>query len=172
MSIAELIKLAIDKKIDYIKALEELKKLKLPEDTEEEYEGILYKLLGDEKRLDHRPKYTLECIPNDYYFEILTFSIKMIRDGMYTPEVINELYMKYQLGPQLLNYFINESISIVRMNNMSPEEITSIGEAYHMIASQLESRGLRQKPVIKSSVEINAEPTDDIDLDVIYEDEE
>ena len=170
MQITEIIKLAVDKKITYSEALEELKKLRLPEDTEEEYEIILHKILGDDKKLDHRPPFVMEAIPNSLYFQILTSTIKMIRDGMYTPNIVNELCYCYQLGPQLLNYFINEALSIVRLNNLSPEEITSIGEAYHMIANKLKAQGIYQKPEVKSNVVINAEEPDEIDVMLDEED--
>jgi len=170
MKIQEIISLALDKKIDYSTAMEHLKKLKLPEELEEEYENILYKILGNKEKMNHHISFFLECIPNELYFEILNNCINMVRDNLYTPDIINELFYKYQLGPELLNYFINESISIVRMNNMTPEEIASIGEAYHTIASQLEAKGIREKPIIKSQ-EINAEETEKIDIEMEFGEE-
>jgi len=129
MTIREIIDAAIDKKIDYPKAKEALTKLKLPASDFEEYDRILVKLLGKDS-VFREPVYQLPSIPNEMYSVILQDAIKQVRQEKYSPEIAQHLYDNYMLGPSLINYFLNESISSVRMNSLTPEEIVQIGESY------------------------------------------
>jgi hypothetical protein len=167
MTIADILEKAINKEFSYADACYELKKLHLDEDSQEKYEALLYKLLGKESSLVHDDYHVYECIPDVFYPIILEESIIMVREGAYSNEVAQALWEKYHLSSQLLSYFVNEAVTIVRMNRLTPEEIASVGEAYHQIASELEAQGLKEKPVIEQGDEINAEPVQEI---VIRED--
>jgi len=167
MKIIEILEKAIKREFkSYSDAISELKKLKLPFEEEEKYEILLYKLLGKEERVVHDPAFFFPSIFNENYFKILQETISLIRDGLYSSEIAQHLFNRYALSPALISYFVNEGLSVVRMNTLSPDEISSIGEAYHKVATHLESKGLRGKPVIENNVEINA-----IDLEPAFEDE-
>jgi hypothetical protein len=173
MVIRDIISQALDGKMTYPEAVSKLKELKLPPEEEESYEIILYKILGDEGSLVHRPLKLLNAIPNDMYYEILGDCIKMVRDGMFTPDICQTLYDKYAVSAPLMNYFCNESISIVRMNTLRPEEISAIGSAYHKVAMTLMKNGaINAIPKIEGVEEINAEQFGDIDLDDDYYDDD
>jgi hypothetical protein len=173
VKLLDIIEKAINKEIAYNDAIQELNKLKLPFEDQEKYEILLYKLLVKEDRVSHNPQYFFPGVPNEAYIEILQLSIHLVREGLYTPEIAQHLFDEYLISAPLITYFINEAISIVRMNNISPEEIASIGEAYHVVASQLEAKGLKQKPVIKKNVEEpNAEYIEDMSIDEDDDDEE
>jgi hypothetical protein len=174
VKLLEIIEKAINKEFGYNDAIQELKKLSLPYEEQEKYEILLYKLLGKEGKLIHDPQYFFSGIPNDSYLEILELSIHLVREGLYTPEIAQHLFDEYYISAPLITYFINEAISIVRMNNISPEEIASIGEAYHIVASQLEARGVKKKPVIKleKNTETNAEYIDEMTIGEDDDDEE
>jgi len=164
VKIIDILEKAINKEFAYNEALEELKKLGLPYEEEQKYELLLHKLLGHVKKPLYENNYCLEGIPNSNYFPILQEVISLIRGGLYSPEIAQHIFEKYQISSALMMYFINEALSIVRMNNLSPEEISSIGEAYHQIASNLEKKGLKDKPEIQEQDEINAEEVGEIEF--------
>lgn len=165
MKLVDILEKAINKEFAYDAALGELKKLNLPYEEEQKYELLLHKLLGNTKKtLYDDNKYFFEGIPNSNYLPILQEVISLIRGGLYSPEIAQHIFEKYQISSPLMAYFINEALSIVRMNNLSPEEISSIGEAYHQIASNLERKGLKDKPEVQSEENINAEEVGDIEL--------
>jgi hypothetical protein len=165
MKIREIIELALNKKIDYAQAVSKLSELKLDAEEHESYERILYKILGDGKKLDHTPKYLYPGIPNEFYFPILMDTIKMIREGWFSPDICQHLYETYGIASSLITFFVNEAISIVRMNTLQPAEIAAIGQAYHKIAKSLEESHVDQKPEIDTGEEINAEPVSDVMTD-------
>jgi hypothetical protein len=133
MTIRDLISTALDKKITYDEAITELKKLKLPEEEEESYEIILHKILGNEDLINHLKTNALNCIPNEIYFEILSETIRMVRAGLFSPDICQNLYDVYGIGGPLINYFVNEAVSIVKMNTISDSEFVEIGEKYEQI---------------------------------------
>jgi hypothetical protein len=154
LTIRELIDNALDKKITYGEAIEELKKLKLPEEEEEKYEIILHKILGKEDVINHMKTLSLNGIPNEYYFDILTETIKMVRAGLYSPDICQHLYMIYGISASLINYFINESISIVKMNTISDNEFVEIGEKYEHIKKNILNM-ISVQPVEDEEIEEN-----------------
>jgi hypothetical protein len=129
----DLINLALDKKITYDEAVDELKKLKLPEEEQESYEIILHKILGNEDAINHLKTISLSCIPNEMYFIILSETIKMVRVGLFSPDICQRLYDDYGISGPLINYFINEAVSVVKMNTISDSEFVEIGEKYEQI---------------------------------------
>jgi hypothetical protein len=162
MKIADILEKAINKELTYAEALKELKKLKLDYEDEDRYDRLLHKMLGDNKRFRDFT-YFFNGLPNEKYLEVLNFAISLVREGLYSNEIAQMIYDKYMLSAPLITYFLNEAISIVRMNNITPEELAGIGEAYHIVATQMEEKGLKEKPVIQED-EINAEEIDEIDL--------
>jgi hypothetical protein len=151
MKLKEILDLAIDEKISYPAALEELYKLKLGEQETEDYKNLLYKILGGKEKVDHSPLILMEFIPNEYYSEYLMFTIKSIRQGANTAEIVNALCSGHRLGPQLATYFVNEALSIVRMNDITPEEFVMMGEAYEKMKKE------NFKNVAPPKTNINAE---------------
>jgi hypothetical protein len=158
MTLKDLLNSAIDKKITYGEALAELKKLKLPPDDEETYDIMLHKLLGNDEKILHDSMITMRGIPNDMYYQLLAETIQMVRGGLYSPDICQELFDHYQLVPAIINYFINEAICIVRMNTLKPEEIAAIGQAYHKVAVALTSG----EPQIEGVEQINAEQVSEV----------
>jgi hypothetical protein len=159
MKIVDILEKAIKKEFsNYADAIEELNKLKLPFEEQQKYESLLYKLLGKEDRVFRNPSFFFPGLLNENYFPILHETIALIRDELYSVEISQHLWDKYALSPALISYFINEALSIVRMNTLSPEELASIGEAYHQVATHLESKGLKRRPKIvqEGSSKINA----------------
>ena len=138
MRLKEILDAAINKKIDYPKALEALKKLRLPYEEEEDYARMLHKLLGDPKKVFHEPVWQLHCIPNDLYPIIFQECMKQVRQEKYSPEIAQYLFDTYRLSPSLINYFLNEAISAVRMNTLNPEEVAMIGNAYYRAMKHIE----------------------------------
>jgi hypothetical protein len=172
MTLLDILEKAINNEFGYGDACQALKELKLPYETQEKYEILLYKLLGDERSVTHDPEYFFTGIPNNQYYTILSEVIGFVRKGLYTPEIAQHIFNKYALSAPLMTYFINEAISIVRMNTLSPEEVANIGEAYHKIATSLESKGIKEKPQIEIESEedgINAEPIGEINIEQIEE---
>jgi hypothetical protein len=169
MTVKDLINQALDKKMTYPEAIEQLKKLRLPEEEQESYELILYKILGKEKEVNHLGTFTLNSVPNELYYEILSDTIKMVRSGMFSPDICQDLFDTYGLGASLISYFVNESISIVRMNTLDPAEIAAIGNAYHKIAVTLMEQGAEMPEPEVDVPEINAQQIADIQM---YSDEE
>ena len=159
---------AIEKNITYPEAKEELKKLKLSQEDFEQYDIMLYKLLGDEDKISHAKIYTLPMIPNEMFATILRDTMKRVRDEQYTPEICQALYETYGISSSLMNYFVNEAIHIVRMNTLAPEEILSIGQSYHNAVKFVEENAAKGKKVkLKFKVpnqKINAEQASDIIL--------
>jgi hypothetical protein len=152
---------------NFAEAVEDLRKLNLPYEEQEKYEILLQKQLGSDEKVHHGHKVFFESILNGNYFVILQNTIEMVREGLYSVQISQELYDKYALSPTLIAYFINESLSIVRMNTLAPEEIAQIGEAYHKIAVNLKRKGIKTKPEIDiEEDEINA--TDVARVDVEY----
>jgi hypothetical protein len=164
MTIKDILNLAIDKKISYPDAIEQLKKLHLPEEEFESYDVILYKLLGKEKDVDHLQTLMLNSIPNEMYYMILSETIKLVRSGLFSPDICQQLFDRFGLGIQLISYFVNESISIVRMNTLDPSEISAIGNAYHKMAIALAEQGEEDEPEIEVQDVINAEQISEIDV--------
>jgi len=172
MRIKDILRDAIDKKISYAEAKDKLSKLNLPHDEQEEYEIMLYKLLGNEKKLVHEKIWHYPVIPNDLYFTILNDTIKQVREEKYTPEICQNLYDTYNISNNLMNYFVNEGISIVRMNTLAPEEVAVIGEAYYKAAKIVEEQNKKRKNKMKVGVEmtstkINAESPTSVELEHI-----
>jgi len=145
MKLKEILELIADKKINYIDAIEELKKLKLPEEDFDEYERIFSKMLGKEERQPTRPIYQLNAIPNEMYWEVLQDAIQQVREEKYSPEIAQNLHNDYSLGQFLIHYFLNEAISIVRMNSLAPEEVNLIGQAYYKAMKIAESNEVKRK---------------------------
>jgi hypothetical protein len=172
VKLLDLLEKAINKQIAYNDAVQELKKLNLPLEDQEKYEILFYKLLGNESKILHEPQYFFPSIPNESYIEIFQFTIALVRDGLYTPEIAQHLFQQYALSAPLITYFINEAVSAVRMNTMTPEEIASIGEAYHIVASNMERRGLKEKPVIKLKEELETNAEEISQMDIEEDDEE
>lgn len=170
MTLLDLLKEAVDGTISYADAKEQLKKLISDYDAREQYDILIKKIIGTSREEKNTLYYT-NCIPNEYYYDILQDTIELVRNGEYTPQIVQKIFDTYRLGPETLNYFINEAISIVRMNNLSPEEIASLGEAYHVVASRLEAQGIKQKPKIQlqGQTPINAEELSEIDVEEIEE---
>lgn len=137
MTLKDLINTALDKKITYDEAITELKKLKLPEDEEESYEIILHKILGNESSINHMKSLSFGAIPNELYFELLSETIKMVRGGLFSPDICQLLYDRYGIGGPLINYFLNEAVSTVRMNTISDSEFVEIGEKYEQIKKNI-----------------------------------
>jgi hypothetical protein len=133
LTIKDIISLALDKKFTYDEAITELKKLKLPIEEEESYEIILHKILGKEDSINHLRPLSLNSIPNECYFELMTETIKLVRAGLFSPDICQHLFDNYGLSASLINYFVNEAISIVRMNTISDSEFVEIGEKYEQI---------------------------------------
>jgi hypothetical protein len=166
LKLLDIIENAINKSITYGDALQELKKLRLDDETQEKYEVMLHKLLGNEKSVFRDTAIFFTGIPNNKYLELMEVTIALVRKGFYTPEIAQTLYDTYMLSAPLITYFINEAVSIVRMNNITPEEIAGIGEAYHIVATEMEKKGLREKPEIQhDQEEINAKELTDIDME-------
>lgn len=171
MTLLQILEKAIQKEYtDYSEALDDLKSLNLPYEEYEKYSTMLNKMLGKGDKIFRNPSFYFTGILNEKYFAILQETISLIRDGLHSPEIAQELWDKYMLSPALITYFVNEGLSIVRMNTLQPEEIASIGEAYHRLAAHLEQKGSKEKPAIKSEAEdINAQ---DINNTEIFSDDE
>ena len=169
MTIKELLNEVVDKKLSYPEAKERLKKMKLPYSEEESYDVLIKKMCGGySKKVWHEPVYNLPIIPNEMYHTILQDSIKQVRQEKYSPEIAQDLYDKYMLGPGLINYFLNESISAVRMNTLTEEEIHKIGSTYYKamqfakMAEQM--RPKRKRPKLPEGANINAIQAGEIDM--------
>jgi hypothetical protein len=156
MTIKDLLSQAIDKKISYPEAKTKLKDMHLPHEEYESYDIMLYKLLGKEEKVVHQPIYAMKAIPNEIYFNVLEDSINKVRDEWYTPDICSYLFDEYKLDPNLMNYFVNESISIVRMNSLKPEEVIKIGQAY-LKAAQLVAKDQEKSPKRKRKMKIGVE---------------
>jgi len=79
--------------------------------------------------MDHQFK-PLEAIPNELYLEIFFFCVQKIADGVYPHNVGNMMYDEFGIGSQLATFFYNEALDMVRLNNLTPDQIQSIGEEY------------------------------------------
>jgi hypothetical protein len=167
--IKDIIAEAVDKKISYDDAKKALKSLNLPDEEYEGYDNILQKLLCNFDKLDHRPTYQLKAIPNEMFIVILQDTIKKVREEWYTPEICTYLFNTYRISSQLMNYFVNEAISIVRLNTTNPDEILRIGEAYQKASEQLklaQTLNPDKQHILKIEFQppsiTNAEPVNDI----------
>jgi hypothetical protein len=143
--------------------------LKLPEEEFESCDIILFKMLGDDSKILHEPTMALTAIPNELFYRILSETITKVRSGNYSPEICQFLYDEFGIDSKLMTFFINEAISIVRMNTLQPEEIVQIGEAYHKLAVQLVGTGQQAKDNIEPEIEINAEQAADVVMEEIDE---
>jgi len=164
MTIKDILTEAVEKKITYAEAKEKLKKLRLPRDDFEQYDILIYKLLGKEEKIIHNKIQYLPNIPNTVYSVILQDAIQKVREEWYTPEICQHLFDTYRISSSLMNYFINEAIHIVRMNSMSQEEFVEIGKMYHNAIKFLEEN-IKEGKNIKLEVptpNINAEQAEKI----------
>jgi len=150
MKLKDILAAAIDKSITYPEAKDELKKLQLPHEEFESYDNMLYKLLGGNEKIWKDPIFQLSSIPNEMYFLILQDCIQQVRQEKYSPEIAQNLYEDYMISPALMNYFLNEAISIVRMNTLKPEEIDAIGRAYYSALKIAEKQIRRKMPNLKN----------------------
>jgi len=98
----------------------------------------------DSDPMDHSFK-PIECVPNEMYLDIFFFCVQKIADGVYPQNLGNMLYDEFGIGSMLATYFYNEALDMVRLNNLTPEQILSIGEEYMRtkMAEMLSSGALR-----------------------------
>jgi DNA-binding protein len=164
MDMKTLLEKVLQKEITYDEACSELKKLKLDEDTNNKYERMFYKQLGNEAKVNHMPLFQFPGIPNEFYFPILQDAINQVREEKYSPEIAQNLYNNYCLSPALLNYFLNESINIVKMNTLNEEEINAIGKAY-VRAINIANKTRRNFPPDPDDIKkIKAEPVSEVNF--------
>ena len=130
MRLHELIRRVFDADITYAKAIEALARLNLPEEIYEEYDALFLKHLGNDEPLMHMEIGPLKSIPNELYFELLTLTLKKMRNDEDMSEICNWMHETYSIDGNLMEYFLNEALHIVRMNDISSEEFEMIGEAY------------------------------------------
>lgn len=161
MSIYDILDKVLAEDLTYSQVLKMLKPLNLNSSELNKAKNFFYKLLGDSEK-----KKVVNNLPSYMYEGILKETISYVRDELYSAEIIQLLFEKYRLSVPLMTYFINEAISIVKLNTLMPEEISMIGEAYHKAASELESQGSKEKPVFSNSPQINAHSFLDIDLEL------
>jgi hypothetical protein len=129
MKIVDIISNAVSSK-DYVAAMDELKKLNLDRDDQEKYSLILKKICGYNEKIYKSPMYVLDHIPNDLFLPILQDAVAMVRDNCTSPEICQFLHQQYGIDGELLKYFNNEAIHIVKMNSLSKEEYNFIGKSY------------------------------------------
>ena len=137
MTIKELLRQYMNGSITYGEVREKLKKMSLSHEDIEHYETMLDNLRelyetskgNDRDPRDWSPR-PLKAIPNEFAHEILIDTIKQIKNGMYPMEVGNHLYNNYGIDGNLCTYFYNEAFDLVRLWELSEENIEQIGEVY------------------------------------------
>lgn len=83
----------------------------------------------DHDPMDHQPR-PLEVIPSAIYLDVFFFCVQKILDGYYAHNIGNLIYDEFGIGSGLATYFYNEALDMVRLNNLTPEQISEIGEEY------------------------------------------
>jgi len=118
-------------KISFKQALEELNKMNFQKPIFEEHRERLRRIIGDKDDLLKEPIFQVSGIPNSIYYKVLQDSISQIRQNKYIHEIGQHLFDTYSINATLINYFLNEATTIVKMNSLSPEEVETVGRAWN-----------------------------------------
>jgi len=124
-------------KAPYHKVLAEIKRMKMNPDVEEHFLSVLDQLreiyeaaVGNtQDPMDHMPR-LLDKIPSEFVEDILIETIKQVRSGINQSELWMFLANEFGIGNQLCLYFYNEALNLIRMHELSDENMKSIGELY------------------------------------------
>ncbi len=138
MTVADIFIKVLDEEMTYEEA-----SVKIDENTnldkaeKEKYKKRLRKLEEKFPVYNMEQQYQLNGIPSDMYFKILSETIHMVRTGLNTSDIAQRLYNSYRINSYMIQYFVNESLHIYRMNTFTEDEFNMIGSQYMDIVAKI-----------------------------------
>jgi hypothetical protein len=152
MTIRDIVKKFTAEELSYVDAIQELKKISLDYDDEEDITLVLQRIRDlirqDGKNADtpliHNfyDDMSLSFVMNEQHDEIIYAAAEMIQKGSYPQIVINELIDSYNLSGPLAAYFFHEAESRVRLKTLNDEEFEALGRQWSIMRERAMAEAL------------------------------
>jgi hypothetical protein len=177
MTIKEIVNKFVKGEFTYGEALSKLNELKqyLDEDDFDRVTTVLRTLReiyevekgNDRDPIDHCEIPPCNFVPNEMYSMVFDDTVKMIESGVFPQNIGRTLFSKFRINDELINYFYNEALEIVRLQTLTPESIIEIGEEYVKMKNAQKNifSWLPYPPLPTKLISNNEEEDDDNDVE-------